>query len=104
MDRLPGLSCRIKAIMNALNNVCETLRVTRQLLQSVGFFWALLSPKAVLAARLLAAESQLRVCRQRVERKKAPGTHVPEASQKKHAPRVRGGNVCLPGRKPLTDF
>ena len=36
------------------------------------FLWALLLPKAVLAARLLAAESQLAACRRRIEQRQQP--------------------------------
>ena len=36
------------------------------------FLWALFSPKAVLAARLLAVESQLAVCKLRIQQKKDP--------------------------------
>ena len=36
------------------------------------FLGAMLCPKAVLAAKLLAAESQLAICKQRIEDKKAP--------------------------------
>ena len=49
------------------------LSFARQSLRYVGLFlWALLSPNAVLAARLLAAESQLARCRERVEQRKDP--------------------------------
>ena len=44
------------------------LSFVRQSLRYVGLFlWALLSPKAVLSARLLAAESQLARCRGRIK-------------------------------------
>ncbi len=36
------------------------------------FTWALFWPRAVLAARLLAAESQLAVCKHRIRQKKDP--------------------------------
>ena len=36
------------------------------------FLWALFSPKAVLAARLLPVESQLAVCKHRIQQKKEP--------------------------------
>ena len=36
------------------------------------FLWVLFCPKALLAARLLAAESQLAVCKNRIDQKKAP--------------------------------
>ena len=63
----------MEAIKNALSNVCEALRLTRQLLRYAAlFFWGLLCPKAVLAARLLAAESQLARCRERIEQRKDP--------------------------------
>jgi len=36
------------------------------------FLWAFLCPRGTLAARLLATESQLAVCRHRIEQKKDP--------------------------------
>jgi len=36
------------------------------------FVWAIFCPKAVLAARVLAMESQLAVCKHRIEQKKDP--------------------------------
>ena len=49
------------------------LSFVQQSLRYVGiFFWALLCPKAVLAARLLAAESQLARRRERIAQKKDP--------------------------------
>ena len=51
----------------------RVLSFARQPLRYVGIFlWALLFPKAVLAARLLAAESQLATCRERIRDKKDP--------------------------------
>ena len=50
----------MKTITNTLRNVLCALRFPWQLLRYAGlFFWAVLSPKAVLAVRLLAVESQL---------------------------------------------
>jgi hypothetical protein len=37
-----------------------------------GFCWAMLQPKAVLAARILALQSQLAVCKHRIDAGKAP--------------------------------
>ena len=63
----------MKTIKNSLRNVRNALRFARQVLRYVGFFlWALLCPKSVLAARLLAAESQLARCRERIRQKKDP--------------------------------
>jgi len=58
---------------NLLKNVSTLLPCMRQLAgYGLRFLWALMSPKAVLAARLLAAESQLVVCTDRIRQKKAP--------------------------------
>ena len=46
--------------------VCELFRYGRI------FLWAIFCPRAVLAARLLAAESQLAACRHRIASKKRP--------------------------------
>ena len=61
--------------MNALQNLSESLRHTalriRQLLSYVLIFlWAMICPRAILAARLLSAESQLAVTKHRIELKK----------------------------------
>jgi transposase InsO family protein len=63
--------------MNALRN---TLRNARNAIGAIGklgsylsqFLWLLFQPKAVLAARLLAAESQLAMCMRRIEQKQDP--------------------------------
>lgn len=58
---------------NLLRDVSMLLRCMRQLAgYGLRFLWALMSPKAVLAARLLAAQSQLVVCADRIRQKKAP--------------------------------
>ena len=47
----------MKAIKNSLRNVRNALRFARQVLRYAAlFFWVLLCPKSVLAARPLAAE------------------------------------------------
>jgi transposase InsO family protein len=64
--------------MNALRN---TLRNARNAIGAIGklgsylsqFLWLLFQPNAVLAARLLAAESQLAMCMRRIEQKQHPG-------------------------------
>ena len=54
-------------------NARQTVHVIWQLLTYAHTFArALLQPKAVLAARLLAAESQLAVCQHRIQQKKDP--------------------------------
>ena len=56
--------------MKAIKN---TLRLARQVLTYASIvLWALLCPKAVLAARLLAAESQLARCRERIRQEEDP--------------------------------
>ena len=63
----------INAIRNLLRSVCQAWRLGAEIIRyAVSFGRSLLTPKAVLAARLLAAESQLAVCAQRIEDKKAP--------------------------------
>ena len=58
---------------DALSDLSAGLRLAGQLLRYVGvFLWALLCPKAVLAARLLAVESPLARCREQIKQKKAP--------------------------------
>ena len=57
---LPRYPARMKTIKNALCNLFCALRFAGQVLRYVGiFFQAALSLKALLAARLLSAESQL---------------------------------------------
>ena len=54
----------------------STSSIPRFVCETVGycfmFLRALLCPKAVLAAKLMATESQLAMCKQRIEDKKAP--------------------------------
>ena len=60
-------------VANLLRSVLMLLRCMCQLAgYGLRFLWALMSPKAVLAARLLAAESQLVVCTDHIRHKKAP--------------------------------
>lgn len=59
------------SLQNLLWHARQTVQVIWQLHKyAVAFFLALLQPKAVLAARLLAAESQLAVCKHRIQQKK----------------------------------
>ena len=51
---------------DAILSVCQGLRYAGS------YVWLLLQPKAVLAAKLLAAESQLAACVDAVNRRKAP--------------------------------
>ena len=56
-----------------LKNIWDFLFFVRQLLgYGRTFLWAFACPRAVLAARLLAVESQLATCRERVRQKKDP--------------------------------
>lgn len=65
---LSSYSARMKTITNALRNLLCARRLARQVLRYRGiFFRAVLSRRVVLAARLLAAESQLARCRERIE-------------------------------------
>ncbi len=48
-------------------------------LYAATFLKAMVSPKAVLAARLLAVESQLTICRKQIRRKKDPRPHFTPA-------------------------
>ena len=60
-------------LQNLVWNACHALLIVLQFLRYAGsFFLALLKLKAVLAARLLAAESQLAVCQHRIQEKKDP--------------------------------
>ena len=60
-------------VANVLRSVLMLLRCLYQLVgYGLRFLWAMLSPKAVLAAKLLAAESQLAACKNRIDQKKAP--------------------------------
>ena len=60
-------------LQNLVWNACHALLIVLQFLRYAGsFFLALLKLKAVLAARLLAAESQLAVCQHRIQDKKDP--------------------------------
>lgn len=63
--------------MNALGdifrNMANAFSCAWQVLRYLGgFCWAMLQPKAVLAARILALQSQLAVCKHRIEAGKAP--------------------------------
>ena len=63
----------MNAISNVLQNTCRAISFGSEIIgYTVSFGQSLVTPKAVLAARLLAAESQLAMCTQRIEGKKAP--------------------------------
>ena len=58
---------------NLLRSVLMLLRCFYQPIgYGLRFLWGLMSPKGVLAAKLLAAESQLAACKNRIDQKKAP--------------------------------
>jgi len=60
-------------LQNLASNVHQALQFVCQFLRyAFSFFLALLQPKAVLSARLIAAESQLAVCKHRIQQKKGP--------------------------------
>ena len=60
-------------LQDLLKNLWSVLRCVHELSTYAStFLWAMLCPKAVLAARLLAVESQLAVCTHRIEQKKDP--------------------------------
>ena len=63
----------MNTIQNLLTNLCGVLGCVGEVLR---YAWILLRamvcPKTVLAARLLAVESQLAVCKHRIQQKKAP--------------------------------
>jgi len=58
---------------NLLKDLCSAVGCIRHVLHyALTFIWALICPRAVLAARLLAAESQLTVCKDRIQQNKDP--------------------------------
>ena len=60
-------------ILDLFWNARRTLQFVAQILiYAWAFLLALLQPKAVLAARLLAAQSQLAMCKDRIQQKKDP--------------------------------
>jgi len=60
-------------VANLLRSVLMLLGCMYQLVgYGLRFLWGLMSPKGVLAAKLLAAESQLVACKNRIDQKKAP--------------------------------
>ncbi len=71
-----GQNC-YSAVMNILQNMLwPNARAVRAIWQlftyALTFFLALLQPRATLAARLLAVESQLALCKHRIQEKKDP--------------------------------
>ena len=64
------------AIRNVLTSTYRVARFGSEIIgYTVSFGQSLVTPKAVLAARLLVAESQLAMCTQRIEGKNAPRPH-----------------------------
>jgi hypothetical protein len=60
-------------IQNIILNLYDTFIVSRMVVGYIlSFITALLSPKARLATRLLASESQLAICKHRISQKKEP--------------------------------
>ena len=63
----------MNTIKNLLTNVCRLLVCAREMFRyALLFLWAIFCPKAVLAAKLVAVDSQLAVCRQEIGLKKQP--------------------------------
>ncbi len=63
----------MNTLENLLWNAGQVVRTMCQVLRyAFTFLLALLQPKTVLAARLLAAESQLAICKHRIQQKKDP--------------------------------
>ena len=63
----------MSTLQNLVWNAHQTLQIVSQLLRYfVTFLLALMQPKAVLAARLLAAQSQLATCKHRIQQQKDP--------------------------------
>ena len=63
----------MSTIQDWLRDVWHAISFIRQILRyMVAFLLALVQPKAVLAAKLLAVQSQLVVCRHRIDQKKDP--------------------------------
>ena len=63
----------MNSIRYTLTDVVDALRDAFG--YSFAFLWAMLQPKAVLATRVVAAESQLAACRRRMEQKQQPPAH-----------------------------
>lgn len=67
-------------IHDAFSGICGGLFFIRQVLRYVKMFvWALLMPRTRVAARLLAAESQLAVHKHRIQQKKEPKPRFTQA-------------------------
>ena len=63
----------MKTLLTLLDCITEALHAVAGLTRYAGMFLvALLSPKAALATRMVALQSQLAACRERIDRKKAP--------------------------------
>lgn len=58
---------------NLLTNLCHLLVCACEVFRYIfTFLWAILCPRAVLAAKLLAAQGQLAVCKHRIGAKTHP--------------------------------
>jgi len=63
----------MSTIDDVFSAACGFLFFIRQVMGYVGMFlWALLTPKAKVAARLLAVESQLAMHKHRIQQRKEP--------------------------------
>ena len=66
-------SAGMSALQNLVRNAYQAFQFIGQLLKyAVTFLLALVQPRAVLAARLLAEQSQLAVCKHRIQERKDP--------------------------------
>jgi hypothetical protein len=70
MATYSGAMTTIQGIFRGIHNV---FLLNRQALTYIGtFIWALVTPRTILAARLLASESQLAMQKLRIQQKKDP--------------------------------
>ena len=70
----------MKTLSSLLDCVTEALHAVAGLTRYAGMFVvALLSPKAALAARVVALQSQLAACRERIDQRKAPRPRFTQA-------------------------
>ena len=73
-------SAGMSTIRDAFSGICGVLFFIRQVTSYARtFLWALLSPRARVAARLLAAESQLAVHKHRIQQRKEPKPRFTQA-------------------------
>ena len=77
---MPLYSAVMDTIRDAFSGFCGGLFFIRQVLRyAKTFLWAFLTRRAVVAARLLAVESQLTVHKHRIQQRKEPKPRFTEA-------------------------